>query len=64
VNLCGCEVPVLQTNSYGEAFEGLEASGEVIGFDEVARWARSWSSPALHNSRDQVVNILPQLARA
>jgi hypothetical protein len=38
VNLCGCEVQALQTNSYAvEASEGLKASGKVVGVDEVAQ---------------------------
>ncbi len=38
LNLFGWEVPcVADELVWGEAFEGFEASGEVVGVDEVAQ---------------------------
>ena len=38
LNLSGCEVQALRTNSYGvKPLRSLEASSEVVGVDEVAQ---------------------------
>ena len=38
MNLCRCELQALQMNTYGvRPPRGLEASGEVIGADELAQ---------------------------